>query len=181
MEQIFINRFKRHLFKEEKILWFGKPNVSRLFSKKDAYSIFIGIVFIAAGLILIVDGIMIMRGLKAEMSIRRDQGIIFILLGASVDIIGIYQIIGKAIKRKKKKEKTFYAITNKRLLILEVGTDKKVISKHISQINKVDVITSNKGIGTIEFGGNYPDSEFSDIKDVQNVYELINNLRSKIN
>jgi len=95
-------------------------------------------------------------------------------------LLGIYQIIGKPIRRKRKKEKTLYAVTNKRLLILEVRSRERMISKYISQINKVDVITSKNEIGTIEFGENYPDGEFSDINDVQSVYEIINDLRSKV-
>ena len=180
MEPIFLDIFKRHLLKEEKILWSGKPNVNRLFSKKDAYSIFVGIGFIVSSLAWIVNGIRYMSGLKVEKNIRPDQGSVFVLLGLLVTLLGIYQIIGKPIRRKRKKEKTLYAVTNKRLLILEVRSRERMISKYISQINKVDVITSENGIGTIEFGENYPDGEFSDINDVQSVYELINDLRSKI-
>lgn len=180
MEPIFLDIFKRHLLKEEKILWSGKPNVNRLFSKKDAYSIFVGIAFIVSSLAWIVNGIGYMSGLKVEKNIRPDQGSVFVLLGLLVTLLGIYQIIGKPIRRKRKKEKTLYAVTNKRLLILEVRSRERMISKYISQINKVDVITSKNEIGTIEFGENYPDGEFSDINDVQSVYELINDLRSKI-
>jgi len=180
MEPIFLDIFKRHLLKEEKILWSGKPNVNRLFSKKDAYSIFVGIGFIVSSLAWIVNGIRYMSGLKVEKNIRPDQGSVFVLLGLLVTLLGIYQIIGKPIRRKRKKEKTLYVVTNKRLLILEVRSRERMISKYISQINKVDVITSENGIGTIEFGENYPDGEFSDINDVQSVYELINDLRSKI-
>ena len=180
MEPIFLDIFKRHLLKEEKILWSGKPNVNRLFSKKDAYSIFVGIGFIVSSLAWIVNGIRYMSGLKVEKNIRPDQGSVFVLLGLLVTLLGIYQIIGKPIRRKRKKEKTLYVVTNKRLLILEVRSRERMISKYISQINKVDVITSENGIGTIEFGENYPDGEFSDINDVQSVYELINDLRSII-
>lgn len=180
MEPIFLDIFKRHLLKEEKILWSGKPNVNRLFSKKDAYSIFVGIGFIVSSLAWIVNGIRYMSGLKVEKNIRPDQGSVFVLLGLLVTLLGIYQIIGKPIRRKRKKEKTLYAVTNKRLLILEVRSRERMISKYISQINKVDVITSENGIGTIEFGENYPDGEFSDINDVQSVYEIINDLRSKV-
>lgn len=181
MEQIFLDIFKRHLLKEEEILWFEKPNVKKLFSPKDIYSIFFGTVFIVTSSIWTIHGIMIMRGLKVVKNMRPDQGIIFILLGISITLLGIYQIIGKPLRRKHKKENTFYAITNKRLLILIAGTNEKVISKYISQINEVYVTTSNNGIGTIEFGENYPDGEFTDINNAQNVYELINDLRSKIN
>ncbi|NRT37146.1 hypothetical protein OD350_19230 [Clostridium beijerinckii] len=180
MEQIFIDIFKRHLLKEEKILWLGKPNNSRLFSKKDAYSIFVGTGFIGASLIWTVNGIMYMSGAKVENNIKPKQGMVFIVLGLLVTLLGIYQIIGKPIIRKNKKEKIFYAVTNKRLLIFEDGVNKKVISKYLSQINRVDIIKSNNKMGTIEFGENYPDSEFIDINDVENVYELINDLRSKI-
>ena len=180
MEPIFLDIFKRHLLKEEKILWSGKPNVNRLFSKKDAYSIFVGIGFIVSSLAWIVNGIRYMSGLKVEKNIRPDQGSVFVLLGLLVTLLGIYQIIGKPIRRKRKKEKTLYVVTNKRLLILEVRSRERMISKYISQINKVDVITSENGIGTIEFGENYPDGEFSDINDVQSVYEIINDLRSKV-
>jgi len=91
MEPIFLDIFKRHLLKEEKILWSGKPNVNRLFSKKDAYSIFVGIGFIVSSLAWIVNGIRYMSGLKVEKNIRPDQGSVFVLLGLLVTLLGIYR------------------------------------------------------------------------------------------
>ncbi|AQR93141.1 hypothetical protein [Clostridium saccharoperbutylacetonicum] len=177
MEQIFLDAFKRHLLKEEKILWSGKPNNKKLYSKEDAFSIFHGTCMIAGGVFGIVFG----TGSLDQIASDPMPFIVSILLSTPFFIVGFYQLIVKAIRRKYKKEKTFYAITNKRLLIFEVGKDEKVISKYISQINKVDVNTSNKGMGTIEFGENDSDGEFSDINDVENVYKLINDLRSEIN
>ncbi|WP_160690515.1 hypothetical protein [Clostridium sp. C2-6-12] len=181
MKQIFIDIFKRHLLKEEEILWFGRPNVNKIFSKKDAYSIFVGIGFVASSLVWIVFGIRIMSGVMVQNTNKPMPWQVCFLLAIPFVVVGFYNLIGKAIIRKHKKEKTFYAITNKRLLILEVGAKERIISKYISRINKVDAIIRNNGMGTIEFGENYPDSEFSDINDVQNVYELIDNLRSKTN
>lgn len=179
MKQLFLDIFKKHLLKEETILWSGRPNVSGLFSRKDTI---LGICFIIGSLIPILNRIIFARVFKIEENIRDDQGwIIGVLMGILFAALGFYQIIGKPIRRKYKKEKTFYAITNKRLLILEVGTNEKVISKYISKINTVDIFTSSYGTGTIKFGENSPDGEFSDINDAQNVYELINNLRSKLN
>ena len=180
MEEIYSNIFKKQLLKEEKILWSGKPNINKLYSKKDAFSIFYGIGMIGGGLVGIVNGIRIMKGLMVQNTSKPMSWNVSFLFSIPFFVIGLYHLIGKQIRRRHTQEKTFYAITNKRLLIVEASASEKVISKYISQINKVDVITNNNEIGTIEFGENYPDGEFSDIKDVQNVYELINDLRSKI-
>ena len=181
MEQIFLDAFKRHLLKEEKILWGWKPNSNKLYSKEDAFSILYGTCMIGGGVFGIVFGIRIMTGSLVQNTSKPMPWSISFLFSILFFVVGFYHLIVKAIRRKYKKEKTFYAITNKRLLIVEVGNDEKVISKYISQINKVDVNTSDKGMGTIEFGENYSDGQFSDINDVQSVYELINDLRSKIN
>ncbi|MFT8352719.1 hypothetical protein [Clostridium saccharoperbutylacetonicum] len=182
MEQVFLDIFKRHLLKEEKILWSGKPNNNnKLYSKEDAFSILYGICMIGGGVLGIVYGIRIMTGSMVQNTSKPMPWSVSFSFSIPFFVVGFYHLIGKAIRRKYKKEKTFYAITNKRLLILKVGNNEKVISKYISQINKIDINTSNEGMGTIEFGENYSDGEFSDINDVQNVYELINELRSKIN
>ncbi|AQR93138.1 hypothetical protein [Clostridium saccharoperbutylacetonicum] len=181
MEQMNLSILKKHLLKEEKILWSGKSNNKRLFLKEDTFSIIFGSIFTFSGLMWIIYGICIMCGLIVKESTTPGLGIISVLMGLLMNLLGVRRLVAKTLIRKQKKEKIIYAITNKRILIIENDTNEKVISKYISQINKVDITEDKDGIGTIEFGENYPDGELSDINDVQNVYELINNLRNNIN
>lgn len=180
VEQTFLDILNRQLLKEESILWFGRPNIKGLFSKEDIFSIFVGIAFIGGSSIWIVYGVLSILGISAQNSNNPVPASVCFLMAVPFIVAGYCSSIGKALKRKHRREKTVYVITNKRLLTLELNKREKVISKYISQINQVDISTNSYGIGTIIFGEKYSSIEFSDIKEVQVAYELINELRSKV-
>lgn len=54
-----------------------------------------------------------------------------------------------------RKGKTYYAVTNKRILIVTTGISRKIIDGYIRSIDSVSLTTRPDGAGTIEFS---PDS-----------------------
>jgi hypothetical protein len=66
-------------------------------------------------------------------------------------LIGLYLLFGSFIYKNYKKKRTYYAVTNQRVLILINSFNKKVESKLISQIPVLSKTTNKDGIGTIQF------------------------------
>ncbi|MBW6411938.1 hypothetical protein [Clostridium weizhouense] len=172
--------FKRYLLIEEKVLWSGKPDTKNLFMKEDIFPTIFGCSFIIAHLIWEVISIRIITGSIIQESVKPSDGIISALFGLPFIFIGYYLTIGRVIKRKLNKQKILYAITNKRLLIFEIGKTEKVIAKYINQITNIDIDINKNGRGTIIFGENKSYNKFYDLYDSKNVYELLNSLISQL-
>jgi hypothetical protein len=94
------------------------------------------------------------------------------------------------------KKRTYYAVTNQRVLILTNLLSRNLQSEFINKIPVINKTVRKNGIGTIQFG-NYPYMgpmnrnagfnysgfgygavpTFYDIKGVDNVYQMVSNLR----
>ncbi|EKQ50979.1 MULTISPECIES: hypothetical protein [unclassified Clostridium] len=182
MDNLFSDIIERNLLKEEKILWAGKPVVRKqsIHSNKLQVlgSIFCGIVLL---FMLIV-------------------GVLFALLGLIFIGIGYYFMVGRFKIEREEKEKTLYAVTDKRILIFKVTKREEVVRKYINEIKNIDISISNDGIGTIRFGEiplhtRMSDATgikstldyfgegiptFYDIPDAKKVYELVNSLKNEM-
>lgn len=178
--------FKDELLNNEKIMWIGQPETSVIFTSEDFLPTLFGLIFLILGVV-------------SEMFAAKDGELLIILFCLLFVIIGIYLLFGRFIQKRYAKKRTYYAVTNQRVLILTHFMSRSLQSKYINKVSDINKIVSKKGIGTIHFG-NYPcmtDSmgnnidykrsfigfgfdpvpTFYDIKDVDNVYHLINNLR----
>ncbi len=171
---------KRYLLLEEKILWTGKPDTKKLFLKEDIFLIVIGCSCIIANLIWEINSIRIITGSIVEENIKPSDGIISIVFGIPFILVGYYLTIGRVIKRRRNNQKILYVITDKRILIFEIGTNEKVIKKDINQITNIDMDIDKNGTGTIIFGENNSSNKFYNLCDAENVYELLNNLINKL-
>ena len=80
------------------------------------------------------------------------------LWGIPFILIGQYMIWGRFIYTAWKKTHTFYAATNKRVLVLNTGTSRKLTDASISRITSLSLTTRTDGAGTIEFA---PEPEIS--------------------
>ena len=118
------------------------------------------------------------------------------LWGAAFVLIGQYFIWGRFVYDAWLKRRTFYAVTNRRVLVVQQGWKPKTASAFIDALPAINKDDAKNGIGTLTFGidlstlgrrgsqsmavmtvGAVP--AFVDIDDVDSVYRLVSDLREK--
>ena len=125
MEKDFLDILKGHLLKEESILWFGKSDISKIFTWRDIYLIPISIIFGIGTLIWELSSIGVMTGSMKAKDATPVMGMVFALIGLVFVFLGYYFLVGRFIKKRHDKEKTLYVITDKRVVILKLEFLKK--------------------------------------------------------
>ena len=175
--------FQKELLKDEKILWSGQPDTSIIFTKMDAFLVPFSIMW---------GGFAVFWELSVIVS---GAPFFFMLWGIPFVLVGLYFIFGRFIYKKKKKENTHYAVTNKRVLILSKNDFQESYIDTIPAFNKT---IKHDGIGTIKFGNSNIFSSmyantgldffglfygkdvptFYDIKEAQRVYDMVINMRN---
>lgn len=76
------------------------------------------------------------------------------LWGTSFILIGQYLIWGRFVYRRWKKKPTYYALTNRRVLIVEYGFgNRNVSSASLETVSVIDRRVRSDGNGSISFGG----------------------------
>jgi hypothetical protein len=144
------NLFKDDLLEGEKILWTGRPETSVIFTKKDWYMVPISLLFIGF-IILWVWALISFTGLNIKLLM--DPGILMLfVVGGYFMIYGWNFTFGRFARKKNIKKRTYYAVTNKRVLVL-INTSKRIIQE--KQLNKITTIDKNirpDGIGSLVFG-----------------------------
>ena len=126
----------------------------------------------------------------------------FVLWGVPFVVMGQYLIWGRFLYAAWKKARTYYGITNKRVLVVNAGKSRRVTDAYFPNIDSVSLATRSDGIGTIEFApepaaalsqwgfsnrrgrGNQMGIDltrlaFFDIADARNVHRLIQDQRVK--
>ena len=202
MDEIISNELKRYLKEGEKVLWTEKCDSEE--SLDDLWVILGSIICVLFALFIEIGEIV-----PSAVKYENENGFIpsTFYIGFFIPVVFVLFVILNAryvvIEKNKIKENTIYAVTDKRILIVMGGKEKKLIEKDINELTEVNIsdMSLNKpGVGTIAFGEvvfNPPyikdgrrvrakrDSQidgiplFNDIEDVAGVYVLINSLRNK--
>jgi len=131
----------KELLPNETILWNGQPSLEKTFTKFDIFLVPFSILWGGFAIIWFV--------------IATVVGGIFGLFGIPFVVIGIYIMFGRFLVKKENKKRTYYAITNARLLVIKTdhkGNKKSLHSAQIHSITGEVVSYDKKGIGTIVFG-----------------------------
>lgn len=179
------------LLKHERVLWIGQPKPTALFTKEDIFLIPFSILW--GGFAIYWEIIIFFS--------KDDNGnrspLIFILLGLPFALFGFYTIFGRFIYKVWSKRNTFYAITNKRIIVL--NKNKAVLqTTEIRSIPSIKKIIGPNGVGTVKFGKtkikpalentgmdfldpfiNNRVLAFYDIPDVNKVYKIVHKLKHK--
>jgi hypothetical protein len=214
------NVFKNDLLEGEKILWTGRPETSVIFTFEDIVivplSIFVSYILIIpwalipflTGIsvesnpaLLIPVGTRIQVGLDAVLSGNLNKDLFMLLIGLLLILFSFFMIFGRFLWKAYRKTKTWYAVTDKRVLILTKVFGKRIRMKNIDKVLKMRVSVGKKGMGNINFEGTwgyislFPEKlsppntgldifgdsapSFYDIKDAQKVYDLVESLRKQ--
>lgn len=185
-------KFSSELIDGETISWAGQPDPSVIFSKSDAIMIPFSLLW---------GGFAIFWELSALAPCKPGSGsggtdFIFPLFGVPFVLIGIYMIIGRFFYKAWKKKRTYYAVTDQRILILTKTGSTNLQALFFKDIPAIQKSVCKNGIGSIIFSNqdsvaatisnqwvtsnnqNISVPSFEDIHDADSVYDLINRLRT---
>jgi hypothetical protein len=181
------------LLGDESLLWSGQPLQKVIFHRRD---------FFAIPFSLLWGGFAIFWEWGVTGHFSKPAPYFFTLWGIPFVLMGQYMIWGRFFYIAWRKGRTFYGVTNKRVLVLSTGWSRKVTDGYLRSLTSVSITTRSDGIGTIEFAPE-PDTQtgwsswsrssrnnqldidltrltFFDIADARSIYQLIQGLREKL-
>jgi hypothetical protein len=165
----------------EKLLWVGVPKQGVILKKSDIFMIPFSIFW---------GGFAISWEYMAISSMNGFQ--LFPLFGIPFILIGLYLIFGRFFLDAKSREKTFYSLTDKRVIVITTLFEKRVKSLDLKRITEISFTKRSDGYGSIIFnGGGYRDknssensenvvTEFELIENVEEVYRMIRREQNRI-
>ena len=169
---------QRYIQNDERLLWSGKPVGGILFRAFDAFLIPFFIFW--TGFSLVWEGLAIWGGAP----------FFFPLFGIPFVVIGYHMLIGRFFQDAKFRAKTFYGITDKRIIIAYEGKTRKMKSWNLDK-TEVSISRKKDGSGTLKFGKTDPNTsagismpfkdmefipELTGIQDVNRAYEILQKL-----
>ncbi len=165
--------FQNEMLKDEKILWTGQPKKGFVLTIRDILQILAGLFFIGMGSFF-------------EYGAIQSFDLFAMIFGLLFLLPGLCMVLGNISSRNYQTKRTYYAVTNQRIIILINSSNKKVESIVINQIPVLNKTVKKDGSGTIRFdnsgaGENSYSVEalsFDNIMDVDTVYRMIIDLRS---
>lgn len=181
------------LISGESVLWAGQPNARVIFHREDValipFSLLWGgfAIFWEAGV----------SGFWGSGQHPGNSWLIGIIFGVPFVLIGQYLIWGRFIYAAWKKRRTHYAVTERRVIVVQNGWRRQMASAFIDALPTITKEGGDNGLGTLRFAqaepmwsgrqgwgiwdamrvGSFP--TFVDIDDVQSVYRLVSDLREK--
>jgi hypothetical protein len=176
-------KFQSELMSGENLLWTGRPTPGKVFHSDDWYAIPFSLLW---------GGFFVFW----ESTVVKSQSFFMILWGIPFIVVGQYLIWGRFLYDAWIKRRTSYAITSRRVLILQEGWKRKTSATYLEGIPSIE--SEGTTVGTIWFGPKYPVIAgrgqktrrwsrfsvgdvpvFADIDDVEAVHYLVRDLKEK--
>ena len=145
--------FSSELLPDEKVQWTGQPNPRVIFHPEDGFMIPFSLLWggFAIFWLLAASGIWDFFMNKPA---KNNMGWFGIVWGTPFVLIGQYMIWGRFVNARWKKRRTFYALTNRRALIVVNGwRGRTATSAYFDGLSVIDKRVRSDGIGSIAFGG----------------------------
>lgn len=137
--------FQPYLFQGERILWSGQPKQGIAFNRSD---------IIAIPFSLMWGGFAIFWNFGVWTSFPNTgtaDDWFFKLWGLPFLAVGLYLIVGRFFYDAWVRKRSFYAVTNERVLILRSSGSSKLTSREIQSLPMLEFTESGDGTGTITF------------------------------
>lgn len=130
----------------ESILWSGQPSRRVIFHSQDLFTVPFSLLW--GGFALLWE-----FGVAAGShgALHRNPPPFFVLWGIPFVVIGQYLIWGRFLYVAWKKGRTFYAVTTKRVLVLNLGLSRRVTDGLFRNLDSVSLTVRGNGVGTIAF------------------------------
>lgn len=184
------SKIQPELLSGENILWAGKPNPNLTFHSDDWYIIpfsLFWVTFTAFWEASVLGFIGMAKG---------GPSIFMALWGVPFIVMGQYFLWGRFVYDGWLKRRTYYAVTSKRILIVQEGWSRKTSANYIDVLPTID--KEGSGTGTLWFGPKLPilggrnqakrdisrfrigtTPMFADIDDIDSVHRLVLDLREQ--
>jgi len=119
------------------------------------------------------------------------------LWGIPFIVIGQYLIWGRFLTARWKKKRTYYALTNRRVIVVQNGWSRKMASAYVDTLPTIIKEKASNGLGTLRFAQRAPAwsnqrsygawdgmdvgdiPTFVDIPDVDMVYRMVSDQRER--
>ena len=173
----------------EQVLWSGQPERAP-FCKRDILEWPFGVFWLAFSIFW-------MYGVSGRFDNKAGKGSPwFVLFGIPFVLIGLYLVMGKFLYRYWKRGRTYFAVSNKRVLVITNAARKTCISAYLESLPAITKSIGRSGVGTLRFGNPLPAyarwwgfpwadesadgvPAFYDIRDAEMVFRLVSELREK--
>jgi hypothetical protein len=135
----------REVTSSEHVLWAGQPKQGVVFRGSDAFLIPFSLLW--GGFAFFWEA--------SVLQAPTAPGF-FPLFGIPFVCVGIYLIVGRFFADAKQRSRTFYAITNERILIISGLFSRRVKSLNLRTLADLSISEGSNGEGSISFGGGSP-------------------------
>ena len=137
-------RLAPHLLPAERVIWTGRPSLSRWLSPIDLWLVPFTLMW--GGLAILWEA--------SVLVLARGGGILFALWGVPFVLIGQYMIWGRFLVRRFRRRHTTYALTDRRVLVLSRRWrgGEQLQASFLSQMPAINLRRRSDGSGTIQFG-----------------------------
>jgi hypothetical protein len=149
------------LLPEEQILWSGQPDASVIFTKADAIRIPFSLLwggFACFWEYMALGGV---RGMNLHNS-PDAIATIFPLFGIPFVLMGLYFVFGRFFYKRYMKLRTYYVLTNKRVLAFTGKDARKLRAVRLDTLSNIEKNIDPSGFGTVIFGNKSPMAFFDD-------------------
>ena len=138
------DQFRDELNPGERIIWSGQPQQGLMLRAADIFMIPFSIMW--GGFAIFWEFTVTSKGAP----------FFFIIWGTPFILIGLYMIFGRFFVDKMQRSKTYYALTNERIIILSGLFNQNVKTLRLNQLPEINISTRGNGKGTITFGAPHP-------------------------
>jgi uncharacterized membrane protein len=140
-----LDAIERHLSSGERIEWVGRPDPAKHFARGDLFLVPFSIMW--GGFAIFWESSAIAGG----------AGPFFVLWGIPFVVAGLYLIFGRFIYKARRKRRTIYAVTNRRVMTIVRGRhDETVDATYLGSIPNISTSAVSNGRGSVEFGLSSP-------------------------
>jgi hypothetical protein len=193
MDSDSIAAVQPELVSGEQIVWAYRPRPGIVFHKQDIYLIPFSLFW--GGFAIFWEASVSGHGMFGGKGAA--PGFFFQLWGIPFVLIGQYLIWGRFLFDAWLKRRTYYAVTNRRVIVVQNGLQHKIASSYLDSLPTVTKEAGSNGAGLLRFSpaqplwsnrrgwsawnsmsvGDVP--TFVDVEDVDSVYRLVSDLREK--
>ena len=128
----------------EHVLWSGQPRQGLVFRGSDVFAIPFSMLWAGFAVFWLVT------------AAQSGAPLPFVLFGVPFVMIGAYIVIGRFLVESQQREKTFYAVTQQRVIIASGLFAKSVKSLNLKTLSDLSISERPDGSGTITFGAQHP-------------------------
>jgi hypothetical protein len=133
---------RRELSLSEQVLWYGQPRQGLVVRGTDAFLIPFSLLWCGVAIFW-------------EMAVLEAPNApdFFALWGLPFVGVGVYMVIGRFFAEAKLRGRTYYAVTNERVLIVSGLLSRQVKSLSLRTLSDISLTEDTRGDGSISFGG----------------------------